>query len=213
MTRLALLFVATVHGRLDRDSSSKQKLIELRAALGTRNGMDHIFFDDWDKLIRTLVVGVLAYTSLVIFLRVYGKRTLAKLNAFDLIVTVSLGSTLATILLNKDVTLAQGALAMLLLISMQFLVTWSSVRSRSVKAAVSSEPSMLVYRGQVLSSALLDARLTEDEVMASIRSAGIAGLDQVEAVVLETDGSLSVVRDSGAGNGSTRSSLDPLTKP
>ncbi|WP_418318947.1 DUF421 domain-containing protein [Piscinibacter sakaiensis] len=175
--------------------------------------MDHIFFDDWDKLNRTLIVGVLAYVLLVIFLRASGKRTLSKLNAFDLVVTVSFGSTLATILLNKDVTLAQGALALLLLITMQFLVTWSSVRWRSIKSVVSSEPSLLLYRGELLGDALHATRVTEDEVLAAVRGSGIAALDEVEAVVLETDGSLSVVRAPGAGNGSARSSLDPIAKP
>jgi len=57
-------------------------------------------------------------------------RTLSKMNAFDLVVTVSLGSTLATVLLAKDVALADGALAFGLLVGLQFLVTWSSVRAR-----------------------------------------------------------------------------------
>lgn len=53
-----------------------------------------MFFDGWSDLLRILVVGSLAYAGLVGFLRVSGKRTLAKMNAFDLVVTVALGSTL-----------------------------------------------------------------------------------------------------------------------
>ena len=74
-----------------------------------------MYFNGWESLLRTLVVGVLAYVSLVVFLRISGKRTLSKMNAFDLIVTVALGSTLATVLLSKDVALAEGALAFALL--------------------------------------------------------------------------------------------------
>jgi len=92
-----------------------------------------MFFSGWDSLLRTLVVGVLAYVALVVFLRVSGKRTLSKMNAFDLVVTVALGSTLATVLLSKDVALAEGVLAFALLISLQFVVTWSSVRARWVR--------------------------------------------------------------------------------
>lgn len=72
--------------------------------------MEPMLFSGWENLLRTLVVGVLAYVSLVVFLRISGKRTLSKMNAFDLIVTVALGSTLATVLLSKDVALAEGAL-------------------------------------------------------------------------------------------------------
>ncbi len=66
------------------------------------------FFDSWSAMGRTVVVGVLAYLALVLLLRVSGKRTLSKMNAFDLVVTVALGSTLATVLLSTSVALARG---------------------------------------------------------------------------------------------------------
>src|SRR5690606_19709687 len=96
---------------------------------------------------RTLVVGVLAYVSLIFFLRATGKRTLSKMNAFDFVVTVALGSTLATILLSMDVSLAQGCLAMALLIGLQYVITWSSVRMRWIRRTVTGEPTLLFYRG------------------------------------------------------------------
>lgn len=155
--------------------------------------MDGMFFDSWQALLRTLVVGVLAYVNLIILLRLSGRRTLSKMNAFDLVVTVALGSTFATILLNKDVSLAQGTLALALLIGLQYLVTWSSVRAGWVKRLVTGEPALLFYQGRYLDGALRAARVTEDEVRSAVRSAGVAELEQVEAVVLETDGKFSVV--------------------
>ncbi|RYZ79304.1 MAG: DUF421 domain-containing protein, partial [Proteobacteria bacterium] len=79
-------------------------------------------------LARTLTLGLMSYIGLVFLLRVSGKRALSKMNAFDLIVTVALGSTLATVLLSKDVSLIQGFAALALLLLMQFVVTWLSVR-------------------------------------------------------------------------------------
>lgn len=162
-----------------------------------------MLFGGWDSLLRTLVVGVLAYVTLVVFLRISGKRTLSKLNAFDLIVTVALGSTLATVLLAKDVSLAEGALAFALLIGLQFAVTWSSVRARWVRRLATGEPQMLLYCGEFLPAAMRQARVTEDEIRASVRSAGIDSLDKVRAVVLETDGSFSVVLPGEHGNDSS----------
>lgn len=135
--------------------------------------MEHIFFRGWDSLFRTLVVGSLSYVVLVMFLRISGKRTFSKMNAFDLVVTVALGSTLATVLLTKDIALADGALAFLLLIGLQFAVTWVSVRARWLRQLVSSEPLMLLYRGRFLTAALRQARVTEDEVLAASRSAAL----------------------------------------
>jgi len=64
-----------------------------------------VFLSDWENIGRTLVLGTLAYLGLVVILRISGKRTLAKMNAFDLIVTIALGSTLSSILLSKGVSL------------------------------------------------------------------------------------------------------------
>lgn len=142
-----------------------------------------MFFNEWDSLLRTLVVGVLAYVALIVLLRVSGKRTLSKMNAFDLVVTVALGSTLATILLSKDVALAEGILAFALLIGLQFIVSWSSVRARWVRQLATGEPKMLFYSGELLPAALRKARVTEDEVRAAIRAAGVSSIDDVQAVV------------------------------
>ncbi len=172
--------------------------------------MEQLFFSGWQGLLRTLVVGVLAYVTLIGFLRFSGKRTLSKMNAFDFVVTVALGSTLATVLLSKDVALAEGALAFALLIGLQFAVTWTSVRARWVRQLVTGEPLMLLHRGDPLPSALRRARVTHDEIRAAVRAAGLASLGEAEAVVLETDGSFSVIRRS---EGTSRSSLDGVRGP
>lgn len=153
-----------------------------------------LFFEGWSGLVRVLVVGVLAYAGLVLMLRISGNRTLSKLNAFDLIVTVALGSTLASILTSSSVVLAEGLLALALLIGLQFGVTWLSVRSPTVAGLVKAEPTLLLYRGDFLHHGMHRARVTEGEVRAVVREQGIGSLDEVEAVVMETDGSLSVVK-------------------
>lgn len=162
--------------------------------------VERIFFTSWHSLLRTLIIGVLAYVTLVVILRISGNRTLSKMNAFDLVVTVALGSTLASVLLNKSIALAEGALAFALLVALQFIVTWLSVRAIWVRSLVTGEPRMLLYRGEFLPKALRRARVTENEVRAAVRSAGLAFLDDAEAVVMETDGSFSVVRRGTSGD-------------
>jgi len=152
-----------------------------------------MLFQDWTSLLRVVLVGSLAYPALVLFLRVSGKRTLAKLNAFDLVVTVALGSTLATVLLNRSVTLAEGLVALLLLIGLQFLVAWLSVRSSRFSDLVKSEPTLLLHQGRLLESAMRGQRVTRAEMLAALRSGGLSGPEAAESVVLETDGTMSVV--------------------
>lgn len=152
-----------------------------------------MFFNSWAGLIRTVVVGVIAYFGLILLVRISGKRTLSKMNAFDFIVTVALGSTLATLVLSKDIALAEGLLAIALLIFLQFIITWLSVRSKTVSRLVKAEPRLLFYRGEFLWSAMKTERVNEGEVLQAMRSQGM-NHNAVEAVVLETDGSFSVVK-------------------
>ena len=172
--------------------------------------MEHVFFNDLDGLFRTLVIGLFAYAGLVCCLRVSGKRTLSKMNAFDLIVTISLGSTLATILLSKDVALAEGMLALSLLIALQFVMTFASVRFGWVRRLVTGEPLMLLQDGELLPESLRHARVTQNEVYAAVRAAGVIDLALVKAVVLETDGSFSVLqsKDGKPGNSSLQDVRD-----
>lgn len=172
--------------------------------------MEMYFFNGWGSLLRVIVVGLLAYAALVFFLRLSGNRTLSKMNAFDLIVTVALGSTLATVLLSKDVALAEGAVAMALLISLQFIITWFSVRTAWVRRLVTGEPLMLLYRGEFMTTSMQKARVTQDEVQSAIRGNGIADVTAVEAVVLETDGSMSVIKPQAE---SRHSSLEGVRGP
>lgn len=67
-----------------------------------------MFFDTWIGLFLVLVIGAMAYAALVVMLRVSGKRTLGKMNVFDLVVTVALGSAFATVVLDKSVLLASA---------------------------------------------------------------------------------------------------------
>jgi uncharacterized membrane protein YcaP (DUF421 family) len=169
-----------------------------------------MLFQNWHGLTRVLIVGALAYVALICILRFGGKRTLAKMNAFDLVVTVALGSTLATVLLSKDVALAEGVLAFALLAALQFVIAWSSQRSSLIERLAKSEPRLLLANGTFASEALRAERVTRDEVRAAVRGAGIGSLDAVAAVVLETDGSLSVISCADAGS---RSALPEGARP
>jgi uncharacterized membrane protein YcaP (DUF421 family) len=152
-----------------------------------------MLFDGWMSLFRTAAVGIIAYAALVLFLRVSCKRILSEMNAFDLIMTVALGSTLATVLLSPSVSLATGALASALLIGLQYAVTWISVRSPAMQSFVKAEPTMLVHRGRLLEDAMRRERVTEDKILAALRARDVPDLAQVEALMLETDSSFGVL--------------------
>ena len=153
-----------------------------------------MFFDDWYAVFRILTVGVCAYAAVIILLLVSGKRALSKWNAFDFVVTIALGSILASVVISKDITLTDGVFALALLIGLQFVITWLAVRFDWVKKLIKAEPTLLLDKGKFLPEAMRRERISEAEIRAAIRASGSAAVEVIEAVVLETDGSLSVVK-------------------
>lgn len=151
-------------------------------------------FDGWSNIARVILIGTLAYIGLVLLLRASGNRTLSKMNSFDLVVTVAFGSTLSAILTSKDLALAEGLTAIALLVILQFLITWLAVRSRTVSKIIKTQPSLLLRNGKFLSDSMKRVRVTEDEIRAAVRQHGFASLDDVSAVIMETDATLSVIR-------------------
>ncbi|WP_246669733.1 YetF domain-containing protein [Agrobacterium sp. B1(2019)] len=120
---------------------------------------------------------------------------MAKLNAFDLVVTVALGSTLSAILLQESIALAEGATALAVLILLQYAVTCASVRSKAAANIFRSEPTLLLSNGFYCHDTMKRQRITEDEVKSAIRSSGTDNVQAISAVVLESDGTLSVIQN------------------
>lgn len=167
-------------------------------------------FDSWADIMRVVCVGSAAYLSVVVILRLTGKRTLAKLNAFDLVVTVAVGSTLATILLNSDVSITEGVTALALLATLQFLAATVSARPRAGRSVLTARPSLLVSQGRYLDVALKAQRVSVDEIRQAIRSSGLGDVSRVAAVILESDGSLSVITADKVGDWSALDGVQNL---
>ncbi len=160
-----------------------------------------MFFDDWESILRAFIVTVLGYITLVIAIRISGKRTLSKMNAFDFIVTIALGSCLAAVSLNKNIALAEGVVVYSTLIGLQYLITYMSVRIKKVKAIVSGKPVLLLYKGEILPEVMKKERITIEEIYVAARAESVAHLHEVEVVVLETTGDITVIPKLQAGGG------------
>ncbi|GAA0893799.1 DUF421 domain-containing protein [Fulvivirga kasyanovii] len=155
--------------------------------------MEDILFATKSEVLRIVLAGVMVYACLVLLLRISGKRTLSKWNSFDFVVTVAFGSTFATALLSKDVSVAEAVMAFVMLVVLQFVVTWLSVRSAWFRKMVKSKPSIIFMHGRFIEERMKNKRVTRSEVKAAIRSRGHGSVAEIDAVVLETDGSFSII--------------------
>ena len=153
-----------------------------------------MFFESWNILVATLISLLLIYTAVVLILRISGKRTLAKWNAFDFVVTIALGSIAASTIVSDSVSVAQGVTALAGIVLLQAIVTSISVRTEWFRSVVKGDPVLLLKNGEFRDDVLRKNRVTRGEVRAAIRENGIAEVADVGAVVLENEGRFSVIR-------------------
>lgn len=157
-------------------------------------------FNDWITIVRILVVGPLAYIGVLVVLRVSGKRTLSKMNAFDLVVTIALGSALSTTILSRDTAVLDGLVAIALLVALQYVVALVSSRWPRAERMVKSEPRVVVRKGVIIEEAAREERVSQREIEQAVRNGGAANVGEVEYVILETDGTFSVISSSAGGS-------------
>ncbi len=154
-------------------------------------------FNGWEAVLRSAVMATSAYLVLIILLRLSGKRTLTNLNVFDFVFVVALGSTLADTILSKDVSLAEGLTALFALILVQVFLSWIITRSKTIETLVNGNPTLIFLRGKFLHEMMRRQRVTEEEIKAAVREEGLESLEDVEAIVIETDGTFSVIEHRG----------------
>lgn len=157
-----------------------------------------MWFHSLQDLLRVGIVAIVSYSAMIIIVRFAGKRSLAKLNAFDLVVTIALGSVLSTAILSSEVAVAEGAFAFAALAVLQWIVAQLSVASPVFRRITRSEPRLLVKDGEYRLQAMADERITRSEICAALRKAGFVSIGEAGAVVLETDGELSVLHGRSA---------------
>lgn len=147
-------------------------------------------------LVRIVVVGVATYVALVGFLRVSGSRTLSDTNAFDFVVTVAIGSVFGRTLTANSVALAEALVAFAVLVVIQYVVTRLQVRWQFFERLVTNPPTLLYFQGEFLRGEMVRQRVTESELRAVARKLEEGSLDDVDAIVLESNGELSIVRSA-----------------
>ncbi len=168
------------------------------------------FFGGWEPIVRILVVGTLLYAGLLVLVRPTGVRTLSRMNAFDLVITIALGAAFGRALTASGVALAEALVALALLIMLQYAVSWAQSRWAGVRGLVRSPPMLLFFQGEVLRDELRRQRVTESELLEAVREETYGSLDDVDAIVLESDGEFSVIERVDEGDAFEASLKEPL---
>ncbi len=138
----------------------------------------------FEKIMRPAIV----YLFLVAFLRIFGKRELAQLNPFDLVVLLSLSNTVQNAMIGNDNSVSGGLVGAFTLLLINYLVVRFLFRHRRLDQLFEGTPTTLIERGRLKTEALAKELLTPAEVLAMAHRQGFASLDEIETCVLEPGG-------------------------
>jgi uncharacterized membrane protein YcaP (DUF421 family) len=143
-----------------------------------------------EKVLRPVIM----YVFLVVLLRVFGKRELAQLNPFDLVVLLSLSNTVQNAIIGNDNSLSGGLIGAFTLVALNYLVVRFLFRHRRLDEILEGEPTVLIEKGQVVQKALAGEMLTRPELLTVLHRQGFSEIDEVDRCVLEPGGTFAIRR-------------------
>jgi uncharacterized membrane protein YcaP (DUF421 family) len=150
--------------------------------------MFHVPVPIVEKILRPVIV----YLCLIIFLRLFGKRELAQLNPFDLVVLLSLSNTVQNAMIGDDNSVSGGIIGAFALLTTNWLLTWVLFRAPKVNHALEGSPSTLIRAGEVDVTALKRECLTSEELISVLNKNGFNTPAEVEVCILEPNGTFYV---------------------
>lgn len=115
------------------------------------------------------------------------------MSGFDFAVTVAIGSVVASTVLSKDPSLVQAVFALIVLFAIQMSLAWARKRSASIEELISNAPRLIMANGQMIPDQMRRAKVTEKDLYAKLREANVLNFSQIEAVIAETTGDISVL--------------------
>jgi uncharacterized membrane protein YcaP (DUF421 family) len=143
----------------------------------------------WEFILR----GIIIYVFLIVILRATGKRQIGQMSPFDLVLLLVLSNAVQNSMNGGDNSIAAGMILAVTLVAINWITGRLTFSSKRAERLVEGTPQVLIHDGKIYEKALSEAQLTRHELMAAIRDEGYSDLMEVRAVILENDGSISVI--------------------
>jgi uncharacterized membrane protein YcaP (DUF421 family) len=141
-----------------------------------------------EKILRSIIM----YLVLIVFLRIFGKRELAQLNPFDLVVLLTLSNTVQNAIIGNDNSVTGGVVGAFTLLAANWLLMWALYRSPKVNAALEGKATVLIKDGRIDEKALAKETLTQEELISVLNKNGFSDPLDVAECVLEPNGTFFV---------------------
>lgn len=139
-------------------------------------------------ILRTLI----AYFSVLIVLRLMGKREIGKLSIFDLVVSIMMADLAVLTIEDENISVIRGMTPILVLMITQISLSYITLKNKKIRELVEGRPVILIKNGKIIDKEMDKQRYSIDDLLTQVREKGINSLDEVDMAILETSGKLSV---------------------
>jgi uncharacterized membrane protein YcaP (DUF421 family) len=149
----------------------------------------------WELVLRSAAV----YAFLLVLLRLTGKRQIGQLAPFDLVLLLVLSNAVQNSMNGGDNSLVGGLVSAATLVALNYGIGYATFRSKRLEGLIEGRPQLVIHNGHIFEDVMRHAKLTHHELSAALRRAGCACPEEVQAAILENNGSISVVMRAGHG--------------
>jgi uncharacterized membrane protein YcaP (DUF421 family) len=169
--------------------------IEIFPAFLEGSAWSHMFALDHEKVtwIEKILRPILVYAALIFFLRLFGKRELAQLNPFDLVVLISLSNTVQNAIIGDDTSLSGGIVGAASLLGINFVMAHFKYRSKKIEAFIEGSPRILIENGEINREAIARELLTEEDLDVIAHKQGIETVGEIKKCILDANGNFLVI--------------------
>jgi len=154
------------------------------------------FSIDWQQVLGISLSAIGFYLGLMLFTRLMGLRSFSKLSSHDFAMTVGIGSILASTVLSDTPSLMQGLFAVAVLFVIQGVISFIRRKFKPLKSLIDNRAIILMAHGEYFSGNLKEANLSTSDVQQVLRKNGIKSKTEVFAVIMETTGDMSVIKNN-----------------
>ena len=151
------------------------------------------FFNSAPQFVSAGLSAVVLFIVIVVLIRLLGKRATGQMSNYDWTMSVTVGSLAASGILLKEVSLADAVLAIAVIGALQWSTAWLASRSEWFEKLVRAKPRLLVHKGRLLEEDMRRERISRHEIYAYLRGEGLIGPDEANWVILENDGTMTVI--------------------
>jgi uncharacterized membrane protein YcaP (DUF421 family) len=155
----------------------------------------NMFFGDldWAFALEILLKSTIMFSTVIVFLRLTGKKGVRQLSLFEVAIIISLGSAAGDPMFNKDIPIVPALLVMFTIILVYLAITWLSVKSARFESVLEGDPVYIIEEGMFNLESGRKHNIAKDEFFAEMRQENIEHLGQIKQAVLETNGKMSFI--------------------